>query len=107
MANEFDDLDWAPQDVANRPNATDKEKLLLKIRLTIEWEFGQICDLERERLVAAGHSEDTIGKAVSLIRTHGNNAIRVIENHMNGYSVARKHAHDTPNKARILKNARI
>lgn len=71
---------------------TDRDKLSLQIKGTIEFEFGTLADNVGAALHEVGiNAESELCKnTLKRIRDAGNNAIRVINNHVDNYNVSYK-----------------
>lgn len=83
--------------MAKQQGLTEREKLATSVRATIEWNFGQICDAIREAVTDPLKAEALI----RIVRKHGNDAIRVCENHLDFYNITRNHAAETINVRRV------
>jgi hypothetical protein len=80
---------------------TDREKLETSCRATVEWNFGQICDVIRGADIPDALKEHLIRN----VRKFGNESIRVIANHLEFYNVVRNHRADSPNLKRVAHRA--
>lgn len=74
---------------------------MAKIESTIQFEFGQICDLIRDKISDKATAEELIKE----VRRHGNNAIRVTDNHLDYVHVSRNYMKEYPNVERVAKRA--
>jgi hypothetical protein len=84
---------------------TDRDKLSTQTQSTIEWNFGQICDLFGD-LVSAGKITSTEADDLQRkVRRHGNNAIRVINAHLAYYNVTQRPEKLPVNIHRVAKKA--
>ena len=66
---------------------TDREKLVLQIDLTINFEFGSACDFVDK---IHGLTDQQRARLKSEIRTRGNNVKRVVSNHLTHYNVTHR-----------------
>lgn len=87
--------------MAKQQGLTEREKLATSVRATIEWNFGQICDAIRAAVPDASRAE----ALVRMVRKHGNDSIRVCENHLDFYNITRNHAAETINVQRVTARA--
>ena len=86
-------------------HVTSRDELETKARATIEWNFGQICD-RIDALADAGLiSADVQTQLKRCVRKHGNEAIRVIANHLDFHNVTRNHRADRVNINRVARQA--
>lgn len=85
---------------------TDREELATKIRATIEWNFGQICDSLDAAVEVGEMSRDMRDCLKRVVRKHGNESIRVIENHLEFHNITRNHRADKPNLQRVAARAK-
>lgn len=82
---------------------TDRQKLSIQCTATIQFHFGSICD-EVDAFVLNGILTKEQGEAFKRrIRRHGNNAIVVIDNHLEYWHVSRNHRLDTLNPSKIAR----
>jgi hypothetical protein len=83
-------------------DVTDREKLEMSCRSTIEFNFGSICDVI-SRGIELKAIDPQFGEAMKRqVRKYGNDSIRVISNHLEYYNVSRNHRKDAINKTRVL-----
>lgn len=83
-------------------NVTDREKLDMACRMTVEFHFGSICDTIDNLIV----DDPLLARRLkSKVRNHGNEAIRVLSNHMDYYHINRNHRKDTINSGRVIAKA--
>lgn len=75
---------------------TDREKLQAAVKLTVNYEFGTLCDF----VATLGLPENAVKTIQSRVRTHGNNITRVVNNHVDSYNVTKKHT--TPVDANFI-----
>lgn len=87
--------------MAAKQGLTEREKLATSIRGTIEWDFGSICDAIRATIPDSSKADALI----RIVRKHGNDAIRVCENHLDHYNITRNHAAETVNVHRVTARA--
>lgn len=84
---------------------TDREQLDTKIRVTVEWNFGTVCDrvraLAADGAISAEHAEEL----VRLVRKNGNDIHRVILNHIRHYNLVRNHKLDEVNIPRVVRKS--
>lgn len=81
-----------------------RDRLDTDIRMTVEWNFGQICDAI-EAVAPGKLSIEDVEKLKRVIRRHGNNAIRVIGAHLQNYTITRRPETEKLNLKRIVKQA--
>ena len=80
---------------------TDRQELEIKIKSTIQFNFGTICDTI-DRTV----TDDSLAHALKrVVRNNGNDAIRIISNHLEHVNVSRNHRKDGINAARVARRA--
>lgn len=83
----------------------DRAKLDLQIRATIEFNFGSICDIV-SNMTELGYLTEKDGETLKRhVRRYGNDAIRVIGNHLEFYIVSRNHRKDSINSERVVQSA--
>lgn len=84
---------------------TDRDKLDLNCKSTIQFAFGSICDVIQDAVIAGSLNSD-IGEAMKRkVRRHGNDAARVVSNHLDFYNISRNHRKDLPNPERAARRA--
>lgn len=88
-----------------RPAVDERQKLELQCRATISFNFGSICD-DIDRFVRGGKISKDDGELLKrYVRNQGNDAIRVIENHLEYYKISRNHKKDQVNTHRVAEQA--
>lgn len=87
------------------PHITDRDKLATQAQATIEWNFGQICDVLQAQADAGTIPAGVIDDLKRAVRRHGNNAIRVINGHLDYYNVIQRPEKLPVNYKRIVKQA--
>ncbi|GAC1334363.1 MAG: hypothetical protein NVSMB14_01430 [Isosphaeraceae bacterium] len=80
---------------------TEREGLSLKIRSTVQFEFGTLCDLIDEQRNNGKLSHETARHLKSSVRNKGNNILRVVDNHLEHVNVSRNYANEEINTARV------
>lgn len=81
-----------------------RDQLDTDLRMTIEWNFGQICDAIKA-LSPATLSPEQSETLQRVVRRHGNNAIRVAGAHLQNYTITRRPETQKPNINRVAKKA--
>lgn len=85
--------------------ATEREGLGLRVASTIEFHFGTLCDYVRT-FVDQGIIPAQTGEAIKRrIRTEGNQAIRVIDNHLTFFNISRNTQAEALNTERVIRHA--
>lgn len=84
---------------------TDRDKLATQAESTIEWNFGQICDLFKDLEAAGKLSHTECEDLQRKVRRFGNNAIRVIGQHLSYYNVTQRPDKLPVNINRVAKKA--
>lgn len=87
------------------PQVTDRDKLATQAQATVEWNFGQICDVIQAYAAAGSISASVVEELKRAVRRHGNNAIRVINGHLDYYNVIQRHEKLPVNYNRVVKKA--
>lgn len=83
------------------PEPTDREKLSMRVRSTISYHFGSICDA-----IKASSLDPKVADALcSQVRRHGNDSVNVIDNHLEFYNISRNHRKDEINTRRVVERA--
>lgn len=82
-------------------DVTDRQKLEIKIRSTIEFNFGSMCDAIGNS-IANGTLDQGAGLSLQrLMRKYGNDAIRVIGNHLDYVNISTNHRMTPINTERV------
>ncbi len=83
----------------------ERQKFELQCRATIQFNFGSICD-DIDRFISGGKLSREDGELLKRnVRNEGNDAIRVISNHLDFYKIARNHKKDHINPKRVAQQA--
>lgn len=86
-------------------NVTDRQQLETKIKATVEWNFGTICDAINGA-VQTGEIPAELGSSLKrIVRKNGNDIHRVIVNHLDFYNIVRNHRADQINIPRVTNTA--
>lgn len=85
---------------------TEREGLEIRIRATLEWEFGQACDFVKTLKTSGVIDEKTSVDIMRRIRSAGNRSISVVTNHLEFFNISRRPQAESINKERVARKAK-